>query len=496
MGFYEYFGIIKIKNININNFKFKWLTKEFIFKGTLISSLSSLIIISLYYTHYLTPAYAFNKYYSNQDTYQEIRPTDDFYRVELNDYEANMKYFANDTIFYRLPSTSEYNTMTNGFINNFFTNLKVVNSNNSVGYNGFDGRTRLLALNNVKYYILREPDLIPYGFEYYTNIKVKAYDDLKKVFYKDTNILYESNEIVYKDAKVYVNTNFVNFGNTFTKMMLEDDFNKLHPLQKEMLLLDTIILQEDVGLNINNQIPQLDKQVVDSFELNNLELNNNTVIVQEGNGTIKFTINNIQNSEVFIEVLGIKNVDKLKTTAIYYQAQDTNTRQKIYAYGGNMYTDNSHHLVNLGYYENKESLEVMITFDKGTYTFDELSYYLVSIDDIKDKTNILNENSLTDVKLLSNGFTGKIKTQEESVLFISLPYSRGFSAYVNDQETTIYQANIGYMAIKLSAGINHIQFIYQTPGLKLGLIISIISAFGVIILVAGYEILSRKQNKS
>ena len=161
-----------------------------------------------------------------------------------------------------------------------------------------------------------------------------------------------------------------------------------------------------------------------------------------------------------------------------------------------MYTDNSHHLVNLGYYENKESLEVMITFDKGTYTFDELSYYLVSIDDIKDKTNILNENSLTDVKLLSNGFTGKIKTQEESVLFISLPYSRGFSAYVNDQETTIYQANIGYMAIKLSAGINHIQFIYQTPGLKLGLIISIISAFGVIILVAGYEILSRKQNKS
>ena len=49
-------------------------------------------------------------------------------------------------------------------------------------------------------------------------------------------------------------------------MMLEDDFNKLHPLQKEMLLLDTIILQEDVGLNINNQIPQLDKQVVDSFE--------------------------------------------------------------------------------------------------------------------------------------------------------------------------------------------------------------------------------------
>ena len=65
-------------------------------------------------------------------------------------------------------------------------------------------------------------------------------------------------------------------------------------------------------------------------------------------------------------------------------------------------------------------------------------------------------------------------------MFISIPYNKGFKAYVNGKETPIYSANIAYMGISLNEGYNKVEFKYETPYLKSGFKISLL-ALGVLL---------------
>ena len=49
---------------------------------------------------------------------------------------------------------------------------------------------------------------------------------------------------------------------------------------------------------------------------------------------------------------------------------------------------------------------------------------------------------------------------------ISLPYSKGFQAYVDGQKTELKQANTMYMALELTKGDHEIRITYYTPYLK------------------------------
>ncbi len=74
----------------------------------------------------------------------------------------------------------------------------------------------------------------------------------------------------------------------------------------------------------------------------------------------------------------------------------------------------------------------------------------------------------------TSGFVSKINLPRENLVFYSVPYESGWSAYVNGEEVEIYKANLGFMAVRAEAGENEIVFKYMTPGLIEGLVISAI----------------------
>ena len=57
--------------------------------------------------------------------------------------------------------------------------------------------------------------------------------------------------------------------------------------------------------------------------------------------------------------------------------------------------------------------------------------------------------------------------------FFSVPYDRGFKAYVNGNKVEILKTN-GMMAIPLEKGINKIKFVYMNYDLVIGLISTIV----------------------
>ncbi len=74
----------------------------------------------------------------------------------------------------------------------------------------------------------------------------------------------------------------------------------------------------------------------------------------------------------------------------------------------------------------------------------------------------------------SNGFTSKIHLDSDNLVFFSVPYDAGWSAYVNGVETAIEKVDVGFMAVFAEKGINEITFVYKAPGLTLGIVISAI----------------------
>ncbi|MBR3962935.1 MAG: YfhO family protein [Oscillospiraceae bacterium] len=78
------------------------------------------------------------------------------------------------------------------------------------------------------------------------------------------------------------------------------------------------------------------------------------------------------------------------------------------------------------------------------------------------------------------GFTSKIHLPKDNLVFFSVPYEKGWSAFVNGKETVIEKVDVGFMAVFAEKGFNEIVFVYETPGLKLGATISAVSAIGLI----------------
>ena len=71
------------------------------------------------------------------------------------------------------------------------------------------------------------------------------------------------------------------------------------------------------------------------------------------------------------------------------------------------------------------------------------------------------------------GFTCTIAVDKTKYAFFSVPYDRGFKAYVNGNKVEILKTN-GMMAIPLEKGINKIKFVYMNYDLVIGLISTIV----------------------
>ena len=73
----------------------------------------------------------------------------------------------------------------------------------------------------------------------------------------------------------------------------------------------------------------------------------------------------------------------------------------------------------------------------------------------------------------NKGFTAKITTDKERLVFFSVPWESGWSAKVNGNAAKIEKVNVGFMAVKVPAGTSEIRFDYTTPGLKLGAFVTL-----------------------
>ena len=73
------------------------------------------------------------------------------------------------------------------------------------------------------------------------------------------------------------------------------------------------------------------------------------------------------------------------------------------------------------------------------------------------------------------GFHAEITLEKPNLVFFSVPYDDGFTAYVNGEKTGILRVDEGLMAVLCPAGANSIDFVYQADGLSASRVVTAVA---------------------
>ena len=73
------------------------------------------------------------------------------------------------------------------------------------------------------------------------------------------------------------------------------------------------------------------------------------------------------------------------------------------------------------------------------------------------------------------GFHAEITMDKANLVFFSVPYDDGFTAYVNGEKTDILQVDEGLMAVLCPAGASSIDFVYQAAGLSTSRVVTAVA---------------------
>ena len=73
------------------------------------------------------------------------------------------------------------------------------------------------------------------------------------------------------------------------------------------------------------------------------------------------------------------------------------------------------------------------------------------------------------------GFHAEITLDNPNLVFFSVPYDDGFTAYVNGEEADILQVDEGLMAVLCPAGASSIDFVYQAAGLSASRVVTAVA---------------------
>ena len=96
-------------------------------------------------------------------------------------------------------------------------------------------------------------------------------------------------------------------------------------------------------------------------------------------------------------------------------------------------------------------------------------------------------------QMTNSGFHAEITLKKDDLVFFSVPYDDGFTAYVNGKETEVIRVDEGLMAVLAPAGENTIDFVYQADGYSLASKVSL-AALAVFVLYAGYFVWKKKKH--
>ena len=139
------------------------------------------------------------------------------------------------------------------------------------------------------------------------------------------------------------------------------------------------------------------------------------------------------------------------------------------------YTDNAS-VAHIG--EVKKGQTILLRFfsgaDMGEEGFMEYSLYSFHEDAFLEALPELKDEVLQIDDMGGGGISGHIDVEQDGVLYLALPYSKGYKVTADGIVIPVHKIGTGLMGVELEAGTHEIEITYCTPGLHTGIVCSIV----------------------
>ena len=395
----------------------------------------------------------------------------EFYRVEKRETNLNVEC-AN-----QVRGTTFWWSIMDKNYQRYCTDLQLNTLAANCGLRGLDGRRALLDLAAVKYYTTNSPDNegVPVGY--------------KKI-----------------EEGLYENTHYLGSAFLYKNSILRKDALKMNPLNRQEAMLQGVMTDAKIH-NIKTIKPKKRMTALPyKVETKDVDLTKKRISVKKEEGALILHFKKPMKGELYLWMNGlkIKEADKSMCSLIFGTSSDiwcrgqkkgdlrvsdyekTATALSSYHY---WYAPKDGVTVYLGKSEEGYDSAKIVFAKPAEYTYKSIGVY--ENDTEKYMEDISKLTPCRNISIGNDTVSGSVECSENEVLFLSIPYSTGWSAKVDGEKTSIVKANGMYMAIPLTPGKHHIQLKYSTPWLRAGILTSLMTLFGILI----YQVI-RMKNKS
>ena len=425
-----------------------------------------------------------DKYISNFNTFSsEIKRLENVTERELEPYllgdpagRADSTSFALGGAFpWHIPSLLFYHSVTNGYISNFWGQVEAAGNDMSYRIWRTDQRTAVNALLSTKYQVETEKNAayVPFGYEAIETTE-------------NGNIIFE-------------NQYALPWGYTYDTVISYDDLAAMNGLEKQQAMLQAVALEDRADLERSDAGSLTLEEEAIPYEISfyNCEWKDGTLVAAKDNASMALRFDMEPGTEGYVRLKGIVPLGEdvynnhLETIWIKNEFGDISKKSRLGPDTYCVYDGRVNYLLNLGY-RDEERHELTLTIqEKGTFQLDDIELYALPMDSYPEQVEALQAEPMENIHWGTNELTGTVDLSGDKVLCVSVPYSKGWTAKVDGEETEILRGNYMFMCLPLTAGHHDIELHYCSPGLKLGVCVTVLS----LCTVAGILVLDRKKKR-
>ena len=189
------------------------------------------------------------------------------------------------------------------------------------------------------------------------------------------------------------------------------------------------------------------------------------------NATIQYQIEVPENSQVYLSFTNLHfSNDKQKKIDIL-----VNGEKKTFT------TDNVFSFFNLGYTKEKKTFNIHVSFPGNSQvSFEPPTFYRLNTQTLTEAIQKIKEQPVT-VSTSKNKVFATYDVKQDTSIFFTIPYDKGWSAYQDGKKIEIKQAQTGFMKVDVPEGKGNITLSFIPNGFITGAICSFTSLllFGI-----------------
>lgn len=410
----------------------------------------------------------YEKYYDNKEVKNALSNLKDdksFYRVYFS-YPGLTNH--NSSMSYRYKSYYAYNSLLKWKLQEYEMDyLGQLGSRSLSLLRGYPNSTIINTLLNNKYYItLSGKGTNMYGYE--------------TVFKKD-NLLIEKNNYWLPIGFLYENA------------LSASDFQEIYfPLQEEAALRNAVIPER---IYDKYSFPSAENHSLDfiaslkdaEFEQGILKETNENGLLIDSKEPIEITIplkeHELSEMNVFVDIIPYTKNNGVTINILNDKRQnyyfEKNMRNNAYVSSQYHYKETVNKvLFRMG--ADSDSKWVKIVIQPGRFLLKDIRVTAGSYSAYDKWVKEHQSNSLKNIAFSNNRLSGIVNADQNAVLFLSIPYSKGWKAYIDGEKAETFPVHSAYTGVFIPEGSHEIQLRYLPEGFITGLGISLMSLIGLL----------------